>query len=116
MNESGRAGGEAVRFFKLEPSAVWVLYDELDLVPGKLRVKTGGGAGGHNGIRSIDRHIGPEYHRVRLGIGHPGDKAWVHGHVLSDFAKAERKRRPPDLTDAVASEAPAQMVRATSRG
>ncbi|HEY9568947.1 MAG TPA: aminoacyl-tRNA hydrolase, partial [Thalassobaculum sp.] len=107
MNESGRAVGEAVRFFKLEPSAVWVLYDELDLVPGKLRVKTGGGAGGHNGIRSIDRHIGPEYHRVRLGIGHPGDKARVHGYVLSDFAKAERTSWLPVLIDAVAREAPA---------
>ena len=107
MNESGRAVGEAVRFFKLEPSAVWVFYDELDLVPGKLRVKTGGGAGGHNGIRSIDRHIGPQYHRVRLGIGHPGDKARVHGYVLSDFAKAERSGWLPVLIDAVAREAPA---------
>lgn len=107
MNESGRAVGEAVRFFKLEPSAVHVFYDELDLVPGKMRVKTGGGAGGHNGIRSIDRHVGQAYHRIRLGIGHPGDKAKVHGYVLSDFAKAERTSWLPLLIDSVAREAPA---------
>ena len=107
MNESGRSVGEALRFFKLEPSAVSVFYDELDLVPGKLRVKTGGGAGGHNGIRSIDQHIGQAYHRIRLGIGHPGDKAKVHGYVLSDFAKVERTGWLPVLIDAVAREAPA---------
>ncbi|GHD53907.1 peptidyl-tRNA hydrolase [Thalassobaculum fulvum] len=107
MNESGRSVGEAVRFFKLEPSAVYVFYDELDLVPGKMRVKTGGGAGGHNGIRSIDRHIGQAYHRIRLGIGHPGDKAKVHGYVLSDFAKAERTSWLPVLIDSVAREVPA---------
>lgn len=107
MNESGRSVGEALRFFKLDPSAVFVFYDELDLVPGKLRVKTGGGAGGHNGIRSIDRHIGQAYHRIRLGIGHPGDKAKVHGYVLSDFAKAERTGWVPTLIDAVAREVPA---------
>lgn len=107
MNDSGRSVGEALRFFKLEPSAVWVFYDELDLVPGKVKVKTGGGAGGHNGIRSIDSHIGQAYHRVRLGIGHPGDKAKVHGYVLSDFAKVERTTWLPVLLDAVAHEAPA---------
>lgn len=107
MNDSGRSVGEALRFFKLEPSALWVFYDELDLVPGKVKVKTGGGAGGHNGIRSIDSHVGPDYHRVRLGIGHPGDKAKVHGYVLSDFAKVERTTWLPVLLDAVAREAPA---------
>jgi PTH1 family peptidyl-tRNA hydrolase len=107
MNESGRSVGEAVRFFKLEPAAVYVFYDELDLVPGKMRVKTGGGAGGHNGIRSIDRHIGQAYHRIRLGIGHPGDKARVHGYVLSDFPKVERAGWLPVLIDSVAREVPA---------
>ena len=90
MNESGRAVGEALRFFKLAPEAVVAIHDEIDLKPGKVRVKRGGGAGGHNGIRSIDAHIGKDYWRVRLGIGHPGDKELVHGHVLRDFAKADR--------------------------
>lgn len=89
MNESGRAVGEAVRFFKLGPADVVVVHDELDLVPAKVRVKTGGGVAGHNGLRSIKAHIGPDFVRVRVGIGHPGDKARVHGYVLSDFAKAE---------------------------
>jgi PTH1 family peptidyl-tRNA hydrolase len=90
MNESGRAVGEAVRFFKLEPSQVVVLHDELDLAPGKVRVKVGGGHAGHNGLRSIAQHIGPDFKRVRLGIGHPGRKEAVHGWVLGDFAKADR--------------------------
>jgi peptidyl-tRNA hydrolase, PTH1 family len=90
MNESGRAVGEAVRFHNIPLSSVYVFYDELDLEPGKLRVKTGGGAAGHNGIRSIAAHITPEFKRVRLGIGHPGDKDLVHAHVLSDFAKSDR--------------------------
>ena len=90
MNESGRAVGEALRFFKLAPEVVVAIHDEIDLKPGKVRVKRGGGAGGHNGIRSIDAHIGKDYWRVRLGIGHPGDKELVHGHVLRDFAKADR--------------------------
>ena len=90
MNESGRAVGEALRFFKLAPEAVVAIHDEIDLKPGKVRVKRGGGAGGHNGIRSIDAHIGKDYWRVRLGIGHPGGKELVHGHVLRDFAKADR--------------------------
>lgn len=89
MNESGRAVGEAMNFFKLTPDDVVVLYDEIDLAPGKVKVKKGGGAAGHNGIRSIDAHIGPDFWRVRLGVGHPGDKARVHGHVLSDFSKAD---------------------------
>lgn len=89
MNESGRAVGEAMRFYKLTPDDVVVIHDELDLAAGKIRVKKGGGLAGHNGLRSIDAHIGKEFHRVRVGIGHPGDKNRVHGYVLSDFAKAE---------------------------
>ena len=106
MNESGRAVGEAARFYKLEPEAqVIVIYDEIDLKPGKVKVKLGGGAGGHNGIRSIDRHIGRDYRRLRLGIGHPGDKDLVHGYVLRDFAKADAAWRDK-LLDAVAAEVP----------
>ena len=106
MNESGRAVGEAVRFYKLDPATqVIVIYDEIDLKPGKVKVKLGGGAGGHNGIRSIDRHIGRDYRRVRLGIGHPGDKDLVHGYVLQDFAKADAAWRDK-LLDAVANELP----------
>lgn len=89
MNESGRSVGEAMRFYKLSPDDVTVLHDELDLAPGKVRVKIGGGAGGHNGIRSIDSHIGRDYRRIRLGIGHPGDKDLVHNYVLQDFAKSD---------------------------
>ncbi len=91
MNESGRAVGDAVRFHNIPLTQVYVFYDELDLEPGKLRVKLGGGAAGHNGIRSISAHISPEFKRVRLGIGHPGDKDLVHAHVLSDFAKSDRE-------------------------
>jgi len=90
MNESGRALGSAVRFHKLRPGAVTVLYDELDLAPGKVRVKMGGGHAGHNGIRSISSHIGQDFRRVRIGIGHPGDKKRVHSYVLSDFPKTEQ--------------------------
>ena len=97
MNLSGQAVGEALRFFKLSPGDLTVLYDELDLAPGKIRVKTGGGAGGHNGIRSLDAHCGKDYTRVRIGIGHPGDKARVTGHVLGDFAKADRAWLEPLL-------------------
>ena len=89
MNLSGQCVGEAMRFFKLSPSDVTVFHDELDLAPGKVRLKTGGGHAGHNGLRSLHQHIGPEYHRVRLGIGHPGHKDRVARYVLSDFAKAE---------------------------
>ena len=89
MNESGRSVGEALRFHKLDPAALVVIHDELDLAPAKVRVKVGGGNAGHNGLRSITAHVGNEYKRVRLGIGHPGDKALVHNFVLSDFAKAE---------------------------
>ena len=90
MNESGRSVAEAARFHKIALADIVVLHDELDLPPGKLRVKVGGGNAGHNGLRSITAHMGNDYKRVRLGIGHPGDKALVHGYVLSDFAKAER--------------------------
>lgn len=90
MNKSGQSAGEAMRFYKLAPEDVIVFYDELDLAPGKCRVKTGGGTAGHNGIRSLHAHIGPDYTRVRLGIGHPGDKRLVSNHVLGDFAKADQ--------------------------
>ncbi len=89
MNESGRAVGSAVRFHKLRPLAVTVFYDELDLAPGKVRVKKGGGHAGHNGIRSISSHIGQDFRRVRIGISHPGDKNQVHKYVLSDFSREE---------------------------
>jgi peptidyl-tRNA hydrolase, PTH1 family len=91
MNESGRAVGEAVRFHDIDLDRVYVFYDELDLDPGKVRVKTGGGAAGHNGIRSVASHIGPDFKRVRLGIGHPGEKDYVMPHVLGDFAKSDRE-------------------------
>ncbi len=89
MNLSGQSVGEAMRYLKLTPAEVIVLHDELDLAPGKCRVKRGGGHAGHNGLRSIHQHIGPDYGRVRLGIGHPGHKDRVAGYVLSDFAKAD---------------------------
>jgi peptidyl-tRNA hydrolase, PTH1 family len=89
MNESGRAVGEAMRFHDVPLENIYVFYDELDLEPGKVRVKTGGGAAGHNGIRSITAHVGADFKRVRIGIGHPGVKELVHHHVLSDFAKAD---------------------------
>jgi PTH1 family peptidyl-tRNA hydrolase len=89
MNESGRSVGEALRYLKLDLDALVVIHDELDLAPGKVRVKVGGGDAGHNGLRSITAHVGAGYKRVRIGIGHPGDKTLVHAYVLSDFAKAE---------------------------
>ncbi|MCI4679211.1 aminoacyl-tRNA hydrolase [Rhodoblastus acidophilus] len=101
MNESGRAVAEAARFHKIAVEDIVVLHDELDLAPGKVRVKRGGGDAGHNGLRSITAHLGGAYRRVRLGIGHPGDKALVHAYVLSDFAKAE-KPWVEALCDAVA--------------
>ena len=89
MNDSGRAVQEAANFFKLTASEITVFQDELELPPAKVRVKVGGGIAGHNGLRSITSHIGNDYRRVRLGIGHPGVKELVHQHVLSDFAKAD---------------------------
>ena len=89
MNESGRAVGEAMRFYKLGMEALTVFHDELDLDPFRIKVKTGGGAAGHNGLRSIDQHLGPDFRRVRIGIGHPGHKDRVHGHVLGNYAKSE---------------------------
>ena len=89
MNESGRSVGEALRYAKLDLGALVVIHDELDLAPAKVRLKVGGGDAGHNGLRSITAHVGAGYKRVRLGIGHPGDKALVHNYVLNDFAKAE---------------------------
>ena len=90
MNESGRSVGEAAQFFKIDLPDIEVLHDEIELPPAKVRVKTGGGIAGHNGLRSISAHVGNDYRRVRLGVGHPGVKELVHAHVLNDFAKAER--------------------------
>ena len=90
MNLSGQSVGEAMRFYKLDSTDVTVFHDELDLAPGKCRVKSGGGHAGHNGLRSIHQHLGPHYDRVRLGIGHPGHKDAVAGYVLRDFAKADQ--------------------------
>ncbi|MGF7161803.1 PTH1 family peptidyl-tRNA hydrolase [Rhodoligotrophos appendicifer] len=104
MNESGRSVGEVLRFYKAEPTDVVVLHDELDLEPGKLRVKLGGGAAGHNGLKSMIAHIGPHFTRIRLGIGHPGHRDLVHHHVLSDFAKADSVWLD-SLLDAIAANA-----------
>ncbi|WP_394728137.1 aminoacyl-tRNA hydrolase [Altererythrobacter sp. GH1-8] len=90
MNESGRSIGEALHFYKLQPQDLTVFYDELDLEPFKVKVKRGGGAAGHNGIRSTIQHIGADFRRVRIGIGHPGHKDRVTGHVLGNFAKSEQ--------------------------
>ena len=90
MNLSGQSVGAVLTFYKIPPEDLFVFYDELDLAPGKMRIKKAGGSGGHNGIKSLDAHIGPEYWRIRLGIGHPGHKDRVTGHVLGDFAKADQ--------------------------
>jgi peptidyl-tRNA hydrolase, PTH1 family len=89
MNESGHSAGEAARFYKIAPPHIVVFHDELDLPPGKVRVKRGGGNAGHNGLNSLTAHLGNDYRRVRIGIGHPGDKALVHDYVLSDFFKQD---------------------------
>jgi PTH1 family peptidyl-tRNA hydrolase len=99
MNLSGEAVGEAMRFYKLGPADIIVLHDELDLPAGKVRVKIGGGHGGHNGLKSMDANCGRDYKRVRLGIGHPGDKERVHGHVLGDFHKVDHEWLDPLLED-----------------
>ena len=104
-NESGRAVGEALKFFKLDPADLVVFYDEIDLAPGRFRMKTGGGAAGNNGIRSVAAQVGENFRRARLGTGHPGHKDLVHGHVLSDFHKAELKWVEP-LLQACADAAP----------
>jgi peptidyl-tRNA hydrolase, PTH1 family len=100
MNLSGESVGEAMRFYKLAPADVIVFHDDIDLLPGKVKVKQGGGNAGHNGLKSIDQHIGPDYWRVRLGIGHPGDKDQVYDYVLHPFAKADNVWLAP-LLDAV---------------
>lgn len=105
MNLSGQAVGEVCRFYKIPPEKVLVLHDELDLPLGKIRIKRGGGHGGHNGLRDIDRHIGQDYWRMRIGIGHPGHKDAVHGYVLSDFAKPEREPLAAQL-DVIAQQLP----------
>ncbi|MEO6715939.1 MAG: aminoacyl-tRNA hydrolase [Novosphingobium sp.] len=104
MNESGRSVGEALRFYKLDTGALTVFHDELDLAPFKVKVKQGGGTAGHNGLRSIDQHLGPDFRRVRLGIGHPGHKDRVTGYVLGNYAKAELDPLA-DMLGAVAAEA-----------
>ncbi|WP_310618967.1 aminoacyl-tRNA hydrolase [Flexibacterium corallicola] len=104
MNESGRAAGEAMRFYKISPEDVVVLYDELDLPAGRFRMKTGGGHGGHNGLRSLTAHISENYRRVRLGISHPGHKDRVHQWVLGDFPKVDHEWLEP-LLEAVADNA-----------
>ena len=104
MNESGRAVGEAMRFYKLGLDALTVFHDELDLAPFKVKVKKGGGTAGHNGLRSIDQHLGADFQRVRLGIGHPGYKDRVTGYVLGNFAKAEQDDLV-SMLGAIASEA-----------
>ena len=90
MNRSGDAVGAALRYYKLAPADVLVIHDELDLAPAKLRMKAGGGHAGHNGLRSVHEHMGPDYRRMRIGIGHPGDKNKVMAYVLSDIPKADR--------------------------
>lgn len=105
MNDSGRAVGEAMRFLKIEADSVVVFHDELDLLPNKIKVKAGGGNAGHNGLRSISAHIGNDYPRVRIGIGHPGSKDAVVHYVLNDFAKSERQW-VSDMLAAIADAAP----------
>ena len=100
-NNSGHAVGEAANFYKVEPKNVVVFHDELDLAPGKFRMKLGGGAAGNNGIKSVTSQIGPDFRRARIGVGHPGDRNRVTGYVLSDFAKAEEAWLV-DLLDAIA--------------
>ena len=99
MNLSGESVGEAMRFYKLTAADLIAIHDELDLPAGKLRLKTGGGHGGHNGLKSLDAHCGRDYRRLRLGIGHPGTKELVHGHVLGDFSKSDRTWLEPLLDD-----------------
>ena len=108
MNESGRSVSEAVRFFKMSPADVIVFHDEIDLEPGKLRVKFGGGHAGHNGLKSLSAHIGNEYQRVRIGVGHPGNRDAVAHYVLHDFARADRDWLDP-LLAAIAQALPSLL-------
>jgi len=105
MNESGRSLSQAMRFYKIPPADTVVIYDELDLPPGKMRMKTGGSTAGHKGLKSIEAHIGKEFRRMRLGIGHPGARELVNGYVLHDFARADRDWLDP-LVAAIAENAP----------
>ncbi|WP_339914982.1 aminoacyl-tRNA hydrolase [uncultured Brevundimonas sp.] len=105
MNESGRAVSEAARFYKIPPEDIIVFHDEIDLAPGRFRMKTGGGAAGQNGVRSLISQLGPDFRRARMGIGHPGEARLVHGHVLSDFHKADQPWLEA-LLDAVATALP----------
>jgi len=105
MNLSGQSVTAALDFFKLEPAALTVFHDEIDLLLGRVKVKSGGGHGGHNGIRDIMAHLGPDFRRVRLGVGHPGERDLVHNHVLQEFAKAERELAAK-VIEAVADEIP----------
>ena len=105
MNNSGDAVGAAMRYYKLTPTDLVVIHDELDLDAGRVKVKAGGGSAGHNGIRSIAAHIGPDFHRLRIGIAHPGDKQAVIGHVLNNFAKSDKAWLDPML-DAIAEAMP----------
>lgn len=104
MNESGRSVGEAARFYKIDPKDIVVFHDELDLAARKVRAKKGGGMAGHNGLKSIASHVGTDFRRMRLGIGHPGEKARVTNHVLGDFSKADREWVEP-LLDSMARHA-----------
>ncbi len=106
MNDSGRSVAEAARFFRIPVEDIVVVHDEIDLAPGKLRVKKGGGNAGHNGLESITDHLGPDFLRVRIGVGHPGDPERVADYVLSDFAKAEREGWLAKMIAAVADEMP----------
>jgi PTH1 family peptidyl-tRNA hydrolase len=105
MNDSGQSVGPAARFFKLPLAAIVVIHDEIDLAAAKLKVKTGGGDAGNNGLRSITATLGPDYRRVRIGVGHPGEKGRVHGHVLSNFTRADEDWLVPML-DAITEAAP----------
>ncbi len=105
MNDSGLSVREAAKFYKISPEDVIVFYDELDVAPGKIKAKIGGGAAGHNGIRSIDAHLGNNFRRIRIGIGHPGVKSKVHSYVLGDFSKADQDWLAPML-EAIAKSAP----------
>lgn len=115
MNDSSKAVGEAVRYLKVPLERVVVFHDELDIEAGRLRMKKGGGAGGHNGLRDIDAHVGQDYRRVRIGIGHPGDKDLVLSWVLRDFDPEEKSGWLPKVLNALAEES-ALLVEGTAKG